>query len=293
MPDNEATETTFGEELKRHRLLREVSLESIASATKISVRHLQELERGDTKRLPAPVFTRGFIRAYAGFLGLDAEEMVNAYLSEIGAASRTHPPGASARTTRGPSARMVVLAVVAAAVAILIAAGVWRYAHRARPAAVRPAQLPPVSLSPHIRLVPPASETAAPAPGAEVSAPGGASTAPAPAPAPVAARPESSPAASAPASAAADPLSLSVRLDADCWGEVFGDERRLFSGIFRRGDDRTFEARKNFRVTFGNAGAARLSLNGRALPPLGKAGEVVRNVRLDPDRIQEILSGRG
>jgi cytoskeletal protein RodZ len=286
MPDNEATETTFGEELKRHRLLREVSLESIASATKISVRHLQELERGDLKRLPAPVFTRGFIRAYAGFLGLDPEEMVNAYLSEIGAASRAQPSGAPSRTTRGPSARMVVLAVVAAAVAILIAAGIWRYAHRARPAAARPAQLPPVSLSPHIRIVP-ASETAAAPPRAEAPAPVGSPAASA------ASRPETPAVASTSASAASDSLSLSVRLDADSWGEVFGDERRLFSGLFRRGDERTFEARRNFRVTFGNAGAARLSLNGRALPPLGKTGEVVRNLRLDPDRVQEILSGRG
>jgi len=289
MPDNEATETTFGEELKRHRLLREVSLESIASATKISVRHLQELERGDLKRLPAPVFTRGFIRAYAGFLGLDPDEMVNAYLSEIGAAARNQSSGAPARTTRRPSPRVVVLAVVAAAVAILIVAGIWRYAHRARPAGARPAQLPPVSLSPHIRLVPPASETAATSPRVEAPSPG-----PTPAP-PAPARPESPSAVAASVSvpASSDALSLSVRLDADCWGEVFGDERRLFSGLFRRGDDRTFEARKNFRVTFGNAGAARLSLNGRALPPLGKTGEVIRNVRLDPDRVQEILSGRG
>ena len=287
MPDNEAPETTFGEELKRHRLLREVSLESIASATKISVRHLQELERGDLKRLPAPVFTRGFIRAYADFLGLDPEEMVNAYLSEIGVASRTPPDGAALRTTRAPAARLVVLAVVAAAVAILIAAGIWRHAHRARPSATRPAQLPPVSLSPHIRQVPPASETAAtPSSRAPVPAPG-------PAPSPASSRAASVPAASAPVSASGDSLSLSVRLEADCWGEIFGDERRLFSGILRRGDDRTFEARKNFRVTFGNAGAARISLNGRALPPLGRAGEVVRNLRLDPDRVQEILSGRG
>lgn len=289
MPDNEAPETTFGEELKRHRLLREVSLESIASATKISVRHLQELERGDLKRLPAPVFTRGFIRAYAGFLGLDPEEMVNAYLSELGVTSRAPAPGAApARTTRAPSARLVVLAVVAAAVAILIAAGVWRHAHRARPAAARPAQLPPVSLSPHIRMVPPASETAAPPNPRTPAAPPGPPPA-APEPAPV--RPALGP--GVPGPARPDALSLSVRLEADCWGEIFGDERRLFSGIFRRGDDRTFEARKNFRVTFGNAGAARISVNGRALPPLGKDGEVVRNVRLDADRVQEILSGRG
>jgi cytoskeletal protein RodZ len=286
MPENEAQEATFGEELKRHRLLREVSLESIASATKISVRHLQALEKGDLQRLPAPVFTRGFIRAYAGFLGLEPEEMVNAYLSEFGGSGRTQPLGSAPARSRVPSKGLLVLAGVAAAVAVLVAAGIWRHAHRPRPAAGRPADLRPVSLSPHIRLVPAASETAAPAPRTPAN---GASLDPAPAaPAPT------DPAAAAPPDpAAAGSLSLSVHLEADCWGEVFGDDRRLFSGMFRRGDDRTFEASKTFRLTFGNAGAVRISVNGRALPPLGKPGEVVRNFRIDPGRVQEILSGRG
>src|SRR5258706_3984298 len=81
----ESVEPTFGEELRRNRELREVSLESIAAATKISVRYLTALEKGDYSRLPAPVFTRGFIRAYASFLGLDPDEMVNGYLSVMGA----------------------------------------------------------------------------------------------------------------------------------------------------------------------------------------------------------------
>jgi cytoskeletal protein RodZ len=281
MPGNESPETTFGDELKRHRLLREVSLESIASATKISVRHLQALERGDLQRLPAPVFTRGFIRAYADFLGLDPEEMVNAYLSEFGSSGRAQTSGTEPRASRVPSRGLLILAAVAAAVAALIAAGIWRRAHRPRPAPVRSAALPPVSLSPHIRVVPGVSETAAPSPpttAADAALP------------PVPAAP--SPSAGAP-TAPAGSLSLSIRVDANCWGEIFGDDRKLFSGTFRRGDERTFEARKTFRLTFGNAGAVRASLNGRPLPPLGKPGEVVRNIRLDPDRVQEILSGRG
>lgn len=282
MPGTESPEATFGEELKRHRLLREVSLESIASATKISVRHLQALERGDLPRLPAPVFTRGFIRAYADFLGLDPEEMVNAYLSEFGMSGRAQQP--EARATRVPSKGLLILAIVAAVVAALIAAGIWRHAHRPRPAPVRSSALPPVSLSPRIRLVPAASETASPprTTAADASLP------------PVPAAPSPPARGDAPpAPASGGPLSLSIRLDADCWGEIVGDDRKLFSGTFRRGDERTFEARRAFRLTFGNAGAVRASVNGRALPPLGKPGEVVRNIRIDPERVQEILSGRG
>ena len=74
---------TFGEELRRERIIRNVSLEEISSATKISVRLLTALEASDVSKLPAPVFTRGFIKAYSRHLGLDPDEMVNAYLADL------------------------------------------------------------------------------------------------------------------------------------------------------------------------------------------------------------------
>src|SRR5437764_12345657 len=69
----------FGEELRREREIRGISLKEIADATKISRRFLDAIERNDHKTLPAPVFTRGFVREYARYLGLNAEEMVNRY----------------------------------------------------------------------------------------------------------------------------------------------------------------------------------------------------------------------
>src|SRR5262245_12402059 len=74
---------TFGEDLRRERLIRNVSLEEISAATKISVRLLTALEKSDVAKLPAPVFTRGFIRAYSRHLGLDPDEMVNSYLADV------------------------------------------------------------------------------------------------------------------------------------------------------------------------------------------------------------------
>ena len=79
----EKSDLTFGEELRRERLIREVSLDEISASTKISIRLLTALESSDVKKLPAPVFTRGFIRAYSRHLGLDPDEMVNAYLADV------------------------------------------------------------------------------------------------------------------------------------------------------------------------------------------------------------------
>jgi len=86
----EKLDLTFGEELRRERLVREVSLEEISASTKISIRLLTALEASDVAKLPAPVFTRGFIRAYARHLGLDPDEKVTRI-------SRTSLPKRSAR----------------------------------------------------------------------------------------------------------------------------------------------------------------------------------------------------
>ena len=74
--------SSFGEELKRERELREFTLRDVSESTKISLRHLEALERNDFEQLPGGVFNRGFVRAYAQFIGVDPEAMVNAYLLE-------------------------------------------------------------------------------------------------------------------------------------------------------------------------------------------------------------------
>jgi cytoskeletal protein RodZ len=85
MADNETRpdagrRVTFGEELRKEREIRGIELREIAEATKISQRFLEALERDDFKNLPAPVFSRGFVREYSRYLGLDAEEMVDRYV---------------------------------------------------------------------------------------------------------------------------------------------------------------------------------------------------------------------
>src|SRR6266568_4897891 len=70
---------SFGEELRREREIRGISLKEIADATKISKRFLEAIERNDHRTLPAPVFTRGFVREYAKYLGLSSDEIVNRY----------------------------------------------------------------------------------------------------------------------------------------------------------------------------------------------------------------------
>lgn len=96
--------STFGEELKRERELRRISLREVSEATKISLRHLEALERNDFQHLPGGVFNRGFVRAYSQFIGVDPEVMVNAYLLEQKSQDARHTAALPSRGRSVPRA---------------------------------------------------------------------------------------------------------------------------------------------------------------------------------------------
>lgn len=74
----------FGDKLRRERELRGVTLEEIAEATKIGTRSLKALEEEQFDRLPGGIFNKGFVRAYAKFLGLDEEQAVADFMAAQG-----------------------------------------------------------------------------------------------------------------------------------------------------------------------------------------------------------------
>src|SRR5437868_14141417 len=59
--------------------MRGITLDEIATATKISTRNLRALEDEKFKQLPGGIFNKGFVRAYAKFLGIDEEHIVAEY----------------------------------------------------------------------------------------------------------------------------------------------------------------------------------------------------------------------
>jgi len=78
-------------------------------------------------------------------------------------------------------------------------------------------------------------------------------------------------------SPAATGVSMVLDFEQDSWTEVSADGARIFSGLIRRGSKHQFEAREGFRITLGNAGGVRVTVDGRAMEPLGSAGQVVRD----------------
>src|SRR5215510_4793809 len=77
----------FGDRLRREREMRGITLDEITESTKIARRHLEALEGEHFDRLPGGVFNKGFVRAYARFLGIDEDQAV----AEYSAASNEQP----------------------------------------------------------------------------------------------------------------------------------------------------------------------------------------------------------
>ena len=69
----------FGDRLRREREMRGITLDEITESTKISRRHLDALEGEHFDQLPGGVFNKGFVRAYARFLGIDEDQAVADY----------------------------------------------------------------------------------------------------------------------------------------------------------------------------------------------------------------------
>ena len=66
----------IGQQLRQKREQRSLTIDQAASATRIRSRYLKAMETGEFGVLPSPVHARGFLRAYAEFLELDAEPLL-------------------------------------------------------------------------------------------------------------------------------------------------------------------------------------------------------------------------
>jgi len=116
-------ETGIGATLREARSRRKVDLAEVEAAIKIRIRYLQAMENEEWDVLPGGAYTRGFIRTYAGYLGLDGERLAEEYRRGAGPAAgervpRRVEPVASAARARGSRVPGWVLAVVVSLVLV-------------------------------------------------------------------------------------------------------------------------------------------------------------------------------
>lgn len=103
---------TIGEQLKEARLQRKLTLEQVSQATHIRVFYLEALENDQRDTLPSAVQGRGFLRLYAGHLGLTIGPLLAAWDGKISPAAPEIVPGSPANVTAEPSSALPVDAQV-------------------------------------------------------------------------------------------------------------------------------------------------------------------------------------
>jgi cytoskeleton protein RodZ len=118
-----------GSILREARNRRKVELSEVEAATRIRFRYLRAIEDEEWDVLPGGVYTRGFIRTYASFLGLDGDRLVDDYRESVEpwhrSADTAQPQPGSGDASGGPRslalASLVVIAVIAVAVIAIVA----------------------------------------------------------------------------------------------------------------------------------------------------------------------------
>jgi cytoskeletal protein RodZ len=259
----------LGDLLRKAREAKGLSLAQVEEATRIRGAYLQALEEEAFEQLPAPVYTRGFLKNYALYLGLDAQQVLALYsapeepVNGVPASPLLDEPLQPLRfqLRRWWPVGLVVLAIA------LAAAGWWavqRYgdAITLRWPFTRPAPTAVVTTEPTMTatVAPP---TVTPVPPTRTSLP--------------TQTPGLAPTLTAMLTPAAL-TSLELRVDVigqRAWLVVQADDQRVFAGILEPGATNTWTARERIIVRCGNAGAVQITLNGHVLGLLGEIGQVV------------------
>ncbi|MGH3049444.1 MAG: helix-turn-helix domain-containing protein [Gaiellaceae bacterium] len=121
----------IGYSLRSARERQGLGFPEVESATKIRAKYIRAIEEDAFDSLPGDAYTRGFLRAYADYLGLDGEAYVEEYASRFLTSWRDELPQRPARRVRrrerGVERRAVVLALVGIAMLTALVFAAWRY----------------------------------------------------------------------------------------------------------------------------------------------------------------------
>jgi cytoskeleton protein RodZ len=285
---------TFGESLKREREMRGVTLEEIASATRIAERFLRAIENDQWEQLPGGVFNRGFVRAMARYLGLDEENIVAEYTLAVGDRPSV-PVWTGSPPVVTPDQPWLAWGITAAILMALLAGSwvglrhfrAWRAAKHVVPVSEVSAAASPVA-SQHAQPTTPLAGTQGTSAGALANVNDAASDPAAPQGAPITAADAA--ASAAPVTAVADRFELKVEAAKKTRITVTADKDVVYKGTIKAGENQVFSAADHFQVSAKDAGALRLELNGKAIRPIGPSGHSGK-VTLTRDSLKEAPGG--
>ncbi|MDH5722826.1 MAG: DUF4115 domain-containing protein [Alphaproteobacteria bacterium] len=272
-------EQTIGEILRAARLHYDQSLQDIERSLRIRECQIEAIEKGDIEKLPGRVYAIGFVRSYAEYLNLDGDLAVEMFKRQcLGNDINNRPKlPIPAEESKVPSFWLVILSLALVCAVIYY----WTSVRYANHISVMP--IPPVPERVEIH-----SENLFNGPDLsnvdltdtqnqnEIDSDPDA---------------EELPSTSVVPEAIADKKGIILNIKEDSWVEIKDKNKKIVvSEVLRTGDQYFVPDSAEYTMSIGNAGGVEIVVNGRALEPLGKVGEVRRNIPLKVEHLMQFYS---
>ena len=304
---------SIGEFFRQVRETKGLTIEEVASKTRIRADFVRALEEGNFAKLPDQVFARGFVRSYARSLGLDEEDAIHRFIQSAGAfyekqdeRERLKTRQAEEERKRRANRKAVVFAIGIAILTLVVLLSREQSSLLVRrttsevPAAAQKRDIKPGSDVQQTLVRPDehgggsvakkkGEETSVSSPPRLDSAPTreshdalSASSGPQDGSLPVPPALGSDSIVEGISGAGASSTEESLKLDLEAtelsWVVLQIDGGSPQEALLRPGEKAKWEAQEQFVITLGNAGGVKAELNGKPQKPFGPSGKVVRDI---------------
>jgi len=255
----------IGDKLRTERERQNLTIQDIAKGTSIRALYIEAIEKGEYGQLPGTVYAKGFIRNYANFLKLDADDVVHQFMEEnhpeeVAAAEEAKQQIAEAEEQSKAEAKAKLAAAgneyqenvttpgnrqntwLIALIVLLVGAGAYYLfamedssAPKATPKAVTQTAKAPASKEQPVKEDVPKQE----------------------------------------APKKVDGVELVAKFTDKCWTQVVADGKTVYEGTIESGKTETWKGKEKVVITAGNAGAVEMKVNGQDMGKAGDIGQVV------------------
>lgn len=262
-----------GYTLRQERERQNLSINDIEQGTSIRAIYIEAIENGEYDKLPGKVYTKGFIKNYAKFLGLDADAMAKEFAADIAELyPAEEPPPTEGETAQAtdkpvevkpvtpikqqekkplghsiqqegrnlpniPIIAAVVLLVMLAAGAGFLLGGSGENVAKVDPPVQQEQNVTPTESPPEDNSTPVANANPIPQP-------------------------------------PSDSVAIQARFNDRCWVLVTVDGTVVQEGVVDGGQTLSWEGKDNITFRLGNAGAVEFFQNGKSLGVLGGIGDI-------------------
>ncbi len=252
---------SLGQDLKRERELRGISLKEISSSTKISLRFLQALEEDRLDILPGNFFIKAILKSYAKFIGLEEDYVLNKFYEASLELEESQESKYIKRKTRSATKKNIKKLIFYIALLIIVLAFLFLLYYlfflkkQTSPAIEEPKPstriqeenaLPPSRTEPLAEFLPEEKN-----------------------------------------------LTIEISFLEETWLQVWADSVLKVDGLKQPGERFNIKANEELLIHTGNAGGISYTLNNKQGKKLGPRGSVIRNIRITIKNYERFLAQEG